>query len=180
MNKPVLLTYATRLGSTAEVASRIAEVLHQLHVPAELCNVHDVGRLDRYSAVIVGSAIRNGSWLPEAARFIGLHEWQLSHMPVACFTVCMTLHEDTPENRQTVQGYLEPLLQQYNHVHPVANGMFAGKVDYTWLSFVPRVMAHVGKIPQGDWRDWDAIEAWVREIVPLLGVNEPQPTSPKQ
>ena len=171
MNKPVLITYATRLGSTAEVAHRIAEVLHQRGVSVELCVISDVERLDHYSAVIIGSAIRAGKWLPEALRFLVAHEWQLSHLPVAYFTVCMTLHQDTVENRRIVASYHDPILHDIRDVHPVSIGMFAGKVDYAWLPFVTRVMAQVGNVPQGDWRNWDAIETWTRETIPLLNLE---------
>ena len=49
----------------------------------------------------------------------------------------MTLSQDTEEDRQKVVVFLDPVRQI---VKPIAEGFFAGKMDYDKLSFVDRLV----------------------------------------
>ncbi len=168
MPDTILVTYATRAGSTAGVAQRIADTLRRQGESVTLRPLAEVDELKGYKAVVLGSAIRDGKWLPEATQFVEGHREALSQRPTAYFEVCMTLHTDTPETRATVARYFEPLLKQFPEIAPVAKGMFAGKVDFSRLPFVTRTLFRLFRSPQGDWRDWKAIEAWSRDVLPLL------------
>jgi ABC-type molybdate transport system permease subunit len=48
--------------------------------------------------------------------------------------------------------------------------LFAGNLDPGKLSFLQRKMTEMVKSPKGDFRDWDAIAAWARELPGKLGV----------
>jgi menaquinone-dependent protoporphyrinogen oxidase len=48
--------------------------------------------------------------------------------------------------------------------------MFAGRLDPTKLSFIQRKMTEFVKSPMGDFRDWNAIAAWARELPKKMGV----------
>jgi menaquinone-dependent protoporphyrinogen oxidase len=67
----VLVAYATDHGSTRGVTDRIAGRLQLRGVGAEACAVADVQEISRYEAVVLGSAIHGGKWLPEARQFAG-------------------------------------------------------------------------------------------------------------
>lgn len=162
----ILVTYATKAGSTIQVAQEIARTIqsnngHQVDVRP----VESVRGLDGYDAAVVGSAIRAGKWLPEAQGFVEQHQAALNQMPVALFLVCLTLREDTQENRQTVAAYLDPVREL---VKPVDVGLFAGVMDFTKLSFFPKLIVKAMKAPQGDFRDWDAIRGWADAVAPQL------------
>ena len=162
----ILVAYATKAGSTAEVAAEIGRVIESKG--GCQVDVRPVGKLngvDGYDAVVIGSAIRAGKWLPEATKFVEKHRDALGRVPVALFTVCLTLSEDTEENRRTVAAYLDPVREV---VQPVEMGLFAGVMDYSKLPFILRLMMKAMKSPQGDFRDWEAITSWADNICPLL------------
>lgn len=161
----ILVTYATRAGSTAEVAESIAEVLRTTGATVDVLPIKAAPDLNDYEGVIVGSAIRMGHWLPEAVAFVKANRWILSYIPTAYFAVSAFLREDTPEMRQQVQGYLDPVCAM---LEPTSVGLFAGKIDYHKLSWFDRTIAKAGSVPEGDWRNWDAIRKWARELQPSL------------
>lgn len=164
MPEKILVAYATRSGATAEVAQHIGRVLSEAGAMVEVCPTKEVDDLQSYRAVILGSAIRAGRWLPEAIRFVERHATALSQLPVAYFVVCLTMKDDTPENRRIVKGYLDPVLQQVPQVQPLEIGLFAGALSYGQLPLVARLMAKAAKAPQGDFRDWSAVAAWAASI----------------
>src|SRR5258706_2356560 len=86
MNK-ILVTYATRAGSTFEVAVLVAEVLRTAGATVDVKYVRAVHELESYDAVVIGSAIRMGQWLPEAVEVGKAHRETFSHMPTAYFLV---------------------------------------------------------------------------------------------
>ena len=158
----ILIAYATKAGSTAEVAAEIGRVME--NKGGCQVDVHPVGKLEGvsgYDAVIIGSAIRAGKWLPEATKFVEKHRDALSRVPVAFFTVCLTLSEDTEENRRTVAAYLDPVREM---VQPVDVGLFAGVMDSSKLPFILRLMMKKMKASEGDFRDWEAIRAWASQV----------------
>ncbi|MCD6552992.1 MAG: flavodoxin domain-containing protein [Anaerolineae bacterium] len=162
----ILVAYATKAGSTAEVAAEIGRVIESKG--GCQVDVRPVGKLngvDGYDAVVIGSAIRAGKWLPEATKFVEKHRDALSQIPVALFTVCLTLKDDTEENRRTVAAYLDPVREV---VQPVEMGLFAGVMDYSNLPFILRLMMKAMKSPQGDFRDWEAIRTWAADLRPAL------------
>ncbi len=164
----ILIAYASRAGSTGEVAEAIGQVLCAGGVSVDVRLAKEVSDLGGYSAVVVGSAIRMGRWLPEAVRFVEQHQDALKTMPVAYFQVSGFLKEDTPERRQEAATYLAPVRAL---VTPVSEGLFAGKMDYSKLSFFDRTIARMVGSVEGDWRDWDAIRAWAEGLRPILLVN---------
>ncbi len=162
----VLVTYATRAGSTTEVADAIAQTLREAGVAVDVQPVDDVRDIQQYTRIILGTAIRAGRILPEAFRFAQRFRAELQAVPVAYFVVCLTMKEDTPEHRQTVQDYLEPLITVKE---PVSIGLFAGAMQHDHMGFFARFfMTHtqLGKeLGEGDWRDWDAIHDWALALV---------------
>jgi menaquinone-dependent protoporphyrinogen oxidase len=67
--KSILLTYATRFGSTQEVAETIAAVLRESNLEVDIRPMQEVKKLDGYDAVVLGAAIYNARWHPEAHQF---------------------------------------------------------------------------------------------------------------
>ncbi len=164
-NRPILVAYATRAGSTGEVAQAIGQALTEHGKEVQVCAVQDVTDLTPYRAVIVGSAIRAGSWLPEAVAFVKQHKSVLEKLPLVYFLVCATLREDTPKHHDEVLAYLKPVRAM---LEPLEVGLFAGKLDADHLPFLERMMVKVMRSPQGDWRDWTAIHDWAGEVAGRL------------
>lgn len=158
MNKQrVLVTYASKAGSTAEIAIRIGEVLAKRGLAVDVRPVDNAGDLTGYDSVILGSAIRTGQLLPEAMGFVEKNQAALRAKAFSAFIVCLTLEKDTAETRKTVSTYLDPLREL---VKPASEGMFAGVMNLSKLGWFERLMMAVMKSPVGDFRRWDQINAW--------------------
>lgn len=174
MSRKALVAYATRLGSTIEVAEAVGAVLCQADTFVDVRLAEDVTGLDEYAAVVMGGAIRDGKWLPEASHFLKRHYKALAIRPLALFVVCMTMAVDTPGNRQTVRGYIEPVLKELPDLKPVDIGLFAGEIDTARLGFFARRAARKLETPEGDFRDWDMIRNWAARISVLLLAAQPE------
>ena len=106
----ILITYATRTGSTEGVAKTIGETLSLMGETVDVIPMQDVKDLSAYKAVIAGSAIQAANWLPEAMDFVKDNREVLTQKPFAAFLVCMTLAmKKGEEYRPTVSGWLDPV-----------------------------------------------------------------------
>ncbi len=157
----VLVAYASKAGSTAEVAALIARNLADTGLAVDLRRTRSVRSVDGYRAVVVGSAIRAGHWLADASDFVKTHREALAARKTAFFTLCMTLQQDTPANREKVAGYLKPVRAVLD---PDWIEFFAGKMEYRRLAFGPRLIVKAMKVPEGDFRDWNAIGSWAGRL----------------
>jgi menaquinone-dependent protoporphyrinogen oxidase len=164
----LLIAYGSRCGSTGGVAESIGQVLSMAGAAVDVRLVKNVNDLSPYQAVVVGSAIRMGKWLPEVTKFVKAHQDKLSRVPTAYFVVCLTMKDDTVENRRKTLGYLEPVRKQFSQVKPVDIGLFAGAVDYKKLSFVYSLILKVMGAPEGDFRNWEVIRTWATGIRPAI------------
>lgn len=171
MNKKILVTYASRSGSTAEIAEAISKTLGEHGALVDLLPMQAVQSLSMYSAVVAGSPIRKSKWLPEALQFIQDHQAELAGIRVATFTVSITLAmSNGGQYRQAVRQWTAPILA---YVKPVSEGLFAGRLDFTKLpptldTLKMRLAAAFGIFPKDDRRDWNAIRAWAETLHPLL------------
>ena len=176
MNDKILVTYASRNGSTAGVAEAVGKTLAETGMQVDVLPMQEVVDLAPYRAVVAGSAIRSAQWLPEAMQFVQAHRAELARKPFAAFLVCMTLAMKNGDYRQQVAAWLDPvhaLVQPVSGGKPVPPGLFAGVLD---ISKVPslgdrlkfRLSVKMGVWSEGDHRDWNAIHAWAESLVPLL------------
>ena len=174
MNNKILVTYASRAGSTMEVAQAIGKTLGEERAQVDVIPMQDVKDLSPYRAVIVGSAIRKSKWLPEAIQFVRAHQETLRHKPLAMFTVCITLAMLNGEQyRSAVAGWTAPVRAL---VRPLSEGLFAGMLDFNklpinWDTLKLRATVAAGIFPRGDHRDWNAIRAWAESLKPMLGIS---------
>lgn len=172
MKRNILVAYASGSGSTGEVAEAIGAELRSKEVQVSVKSVKDVPSITEYHAIVLGSSIRAGRWLPEAIHFLETHRQKMEKMPVAYFTTCLTMVDDSMENRQIVMSYLEPVLELAPGIEPVGLGLFAGSLSPDMQSIVP------GGGPYGDFRDWDKIRAWARKLHTVLEEREVRPAAP--
>ena len=164
----ILVAYATKCGSTEEVAQAIGRVLANGGAEVDVMPVQKVKDLAPYSAVVLGTCIRMSKPIREVMFFARKHRRALNERPVALFSVGLGPRNKTPEGDQAAAEFIRPLEEI---VKPAKLGLFAGKVDHSKLGFPMRLIAKkddTGTLAEGDWRDWDAIEAWAQELAPEL------------
>ncbi len=171
MTSKILVTYASRFGATAGVAEAIGKTLAEHGAQVDVLPMKEVADLSAYQAVVAGSAINGGAWLPDAMQFIRAHQSELQRVPFAAFQVCMTLAMKNGEQyRGHVANWLEPVRAL---VRPVSEGLFAGALEIGKIpSFGDRLKFRLsvlfGVWKEGDHRDWKAISAWAESLYPLL------------
>ena len=165
MKEKTLIVYASRYGSTEDIAQRVGQVLGESGLSVDVQSVADIGSLDDYATVIVGGAIYSGQWDQELIDFVSMHENILRSTPAAMFIVAIRLRENTEEMRESVLGTVE---KQRLILDPLTVGFFAGKIDYSQLSPIVRLQIQKKSLPEGDFRDWNAIDDWANGLVELL------------
>ena len=62
----ILVAYATKHGSTAEIAEAIGADLRERGHAVDVTSAHDVHDVSTYDAVVVGSAVYLGHWQKDA------------------------------------------------------------------------------------------------------------------
>jgi menaquinone-dependent protoporphyrinogen oxidase len=161
----VLVTYASQGGSTAQIALAIGTVLLEAGCDIDVRPVRHVQRLDGYTAVVVGSAVYHGVWLPEAFKFLQHHRAALSTRPVWLF-------DSGPLDRSAEHT----LLPTPTGVADLARAIgvrghmtFGGRLGRSGLSLEERLLVLEGK--GGDYRNFDDIRAWADLI--LRGLAAP-------
>lgn len=164
--KSILLAYATRFGSTQEVAETIAASLRQAGFEVDMQLMQEVKTLTNYDAVVMGAAIYNAKWHADAHQFVSLHQEALVQRPVAIFTLGPLSRSEAAKRNSRRQLDME--LAKYPWLKPVAVEIFAGKYDPSkpGLSFFERFL------PARDYRNWDAIRLWANALPTKLQQNE--------
>jgi menaquinone-dependent protoporphyrinogen oxidase len=160
----VLVTTASKHGSTQQIAEAIAAELRAAGLEVDIARPQDVTALNGYGAVVLGSAIYMGKWLTEAAEFAGRFAPQLAAVPFWLFS-------SGPIGAEGPRPETEPVLPDTLAGAPFrAHRVFLGCLDSATLSFAERLAVKLVKAPQGDFRDWDAIHKWARDIAQSLAV----------
>ena len=158
----ILVAYASRHGSTEEVARTVAAVLREQELDVALRRAAEVDDVRGYDGVVVGGSIYMGRWHADARRFLRRHGAAMSRTTLAVFGMGpRTLDPDeVAESRKAVERALDG-------VDPARIGVFGGVIDPAKLGFP------LNRMPASDARDWDAIEAWAADFADLVRQNAP-------
>jgi len=159
----VLVTYATKHGSTRGIAEAIATTLADRGIPTEALAVDGVADVGRYDAVVLGSAVYMGRWLKEAIEFARRHREQLAARPLWLFS-------SGPLGTEVVDAEEQPkeLAELRQTLGPRDHRLFDGALTRDALGFGERMIIKAVKAPEGDFRDWDDIRAWAATIADEL------------
>jgi menaquinone-dependent protoporphyrinogen oxidase len=176
----VLLAHASIHGSSAEIAEYMAQLLNQNWMTTAVSHVDEITSLTPYDAVILGAPIHTGMWAKPMLRFLIKHQRTLQEKNVAAWLTCIRLLE-ADGLRHVQQEYVVPELQKFQKLAPI--GIFAGKLDINTVSPTERWIlnarydgARVVDHISGDFRNWNAIQAWTMQVVTALleeRVNHP-------
>jgi menaquinone-dependent protoporphyrinogen oxidase len=151
MTGPILVAYASRYGSTREVAESVAATLRERELRVEVLPAGEVRTLDPYSGVVLGGGIYIGRWHRDARGFVRHFRHELESMPVAVFG--MGPVDDSVKGRAGSEKQLERTLEKLP-IEPFSAQVFGGAVDPAKLRFPFNHMA------AADIRNWDEIRDW--------------------
>lgn len=162
----VLVVYASKSGCTTSVAERIAEQLSKAGATVDVAAAEKAGSAADYDAVVVGSGVRAGQWHQAARTWVAQNADALKTRPVAFYTCGMMITQGA-EKTDEVRAYTDALIAETG-VEPIDIGLFPGWFEPKEFSLPERTILKLMKTPQGDFRDWDAIDAWSERIAPVL------------
>jgi menaquinone-dependent protoporphyrinogen oxidase len=172
MKSRVLIAYATRAGSSGDVAQALAEVLGARGFAVDVRTIKSRPAVGGYQAAILGSAVRMGEWLPEAVSFAAEHQVELRRLPVALFTVHIL---NTGADLQSVTKRRAYAAGVRRLISPVGEAFFSGVVNPASLSMIDRLMVRAVKPPVGDLRDWERIRGWAGQVLAEALPHEKRP-----
>jgi menaquinone-dependent protoporphyrinogen oxidase len=157
----ILVAYASKNGSTAEIAEAIAEVLRQRGHPCDVLSVDALRSLGAYQAVVLGSAVYSGHWMKEAVHFLRSH--QFSELPLFIFSSGPIGDAKDDELREAypLPEVVQTLSQNLN-LRDVQ--VFHGKIDLRKLSLAELMLFKSVGAQTGDYRKWDRIKLWAHHI----------------
>lgn len=158
----ILVTAASKHGSTAEIATAIGRELRARGAETTVVDPEAVTDLDGYDAVVLGSAVYAGHWLEPAKTLAQRLGDEVASRPVWLFSsgpLGDPLRPD--EDPVDVAGIAETVRARGHRVFP-------GKLDRSNLSFGEKAIVMALRAPEGDFRDWDAVADWAAEITAAL------------
>jgi menaquinone-dependent protoporphyrinogen oxidase len=162
MSNRILVTYATKAGSTAEIAARIGEHLSSRGFDVDVINVKSKPDPKDYQTVLLGSCIRMGGWLPEMMDYIKANQFALNSTQAALFTVHMLNAGDDQTSKAARIAYMDKvraLLPATEEVY------FMGAMDFSKISMLDRFISKMVKAEESDQRNWDKIKDWSETLV---------------
>jgi menaquinone-dependent protoporphyrinogen oxidase len=163
----ILVAYATKKGTTKEIAEAIGKELQAGGHKADVLGMMSVSSLTGYNGVVIGGPMYMGRMVGDVGKFVRRHGEGLAKLPVAGFIVGLTpVSKDLAAlamMEKALHGALDPL-------KPVAEAMFAGRLDPAGLSWFQKFITKNVKSPVGDFRDWTAIAEWARAIPGKMGI----------
>jgi len=167
MTARILVAYASRKGSTAGIAQAIGKDLVSAGHTVDVIEMKTVTTVEGYNAVIIGAPVYMGKVEKDISKFVAKNRDRLASIPVAAFAVGIA---PVAPQVEPVEKVLDDLTKAVSPIQLIAATVFAGKLDPDKMSFIERSMTSLMKVRTGDFRDWNAIAAWARELPEKLNV----------
>ena len=163
----VLVTAASRHGSTTGIARAIGEELARHGLTAVVQSPEEVGSIEEYGAVILGSAVYGGHWLEPARELVTRSAAALTERPLWLFSSGPV---GDPSRKLVKSMGQDPvdLPRMLAVTHARGHQVFAGKLDGRNLGFAQRMSLRLFRGLEGDFRDWSAIREWAADIAGQL------------
>ena len=158
----VLVTVASRHDATAEIGEAIGRHLTDAGLEVEVLAAESVGAMGAYDAVVLGSSVYMGSWLPAATKLVDRFQIDLRERPVWLFSSGPIGSPAKPE------GDPAAAVQIARSVDAIGHRTFAGRLERDRLGLGEKLVSAAVRAPDGDFRDWEAVASWSREIVAEL------------
>lgn len=149
----VLVLYATKHGSTQQVAEAVATAAVASGADVQVMPIGSVRQpLVGWDLIVLGAPLYSGRWHRDAHRFLKRYRAELASVPVAVFGMG-PLHDDE-DAWQRSRAQLDRALAKRAWLVPVAVAVFGGADP-----------AGRNRVPRRDLRDWTEIRNWTRKTL---------------
>lgn len=164
----VLVAYASKNGSTEEIAHVIASELGRSGLDVDCREAGEVRSVEPYGALVLGSAVYAKRWRPSARRFVRRHRQDLPTRPWWVFS-SGPVGEPKPDDTGADE-WLEPprTIAKVERLGARSHVVFGGRVPAQPHNFVERAMAKNTPPEFADRRDWDEISRWAADVASQL------------
>jgi menaquinone-dependent protoporphyrinogen oxidase len=161
----VLIAVASRHGGTWGIGERVADVLRASGHEVDLVEPENAPDADGYDALVLGSAVYTGHWLPAAREFgervargdVPAHVW--------LFSSGLATQPAAAANSPHELASLVDDLRAQGH------RSFRGRLDVRALSFAERAIIAGARARAGDHRNFEVITRWAQEIAESLALQ---------
>lgn len=158
----VLVTAASKHGSTGEIAGAIAEVLGGRGLETVVTPPEEVDDIAAFDAAVLGSAVYAGRWMKPARELVERAADDLAARPVWLFSSGPIGEPPRPEEDPVDVAEIVESTSARDH------RVFAGRLERSRLGFGERAVVAALRAPDGDFRDWDEIRGWATAIADEL------------
>jgi len=159
----VLVGYASRFGSTRDIANRIGDALRTAGSDVDVRSVDEISDFAPYDAVVFGSGVYDGSWTTAATELMRGHAAVLARKPLWLFTVG-SFGDRHPIIGELIKKEPREIGEFEQTLHPRGYRVFAGVIDLDHWPAWGRLLFKAFGGHAGDNRRWPDIEAWAEEI----------------
>lgn len=154
----ILVVWASRHGATKEVAETVAEELRDAGIDVTLKEASKVDSIDEYGGLVLGSAVYMTQWEASMRRLLSKFKKQMLTKELWAFSVGLSgVQTGVPKDPVRVG----PVLLR---IQPRSYKTFAGRLQPRELSLRERSIARLGGAVEGDFRNWDEIRGWAKEV----------------
>lgn len=171
MSENILIAYATRYGSTKEVAEKIAQIFNHSGFEVDVLPCKKVETLESYQFIVIGAPYYIGSMLKDAKNFLLKNQDILSKKPVAFFALGPI--GDTEKEIKETQNQLDKELKQFPWFKPISTVMFGGKYNPEKLRLLDKFLtlppaSPLHNLAANDARNWEDIKDWAEKLIATL------------
>ena len=167
----ILISAASRHGSTSEMAEAIADALAKEGIETDVRRPEEVASVAAYDGIVLGSGVYAGRWLGPVKQLIERESATLATRPVWLFSSGPLGDPLKPEQDPEDVALLR------KRTHAIGHRTFAGKIDKRQLGIAEKAIFAVVRAPEGDFRPWPAIAEWASEIAATMRARASQLTN---
>lgn len=176
MSNSILVAYASKYGSTQQVAEAVTATLREHGLAVDLLPASQVRSVEVYRAVVLGAPLIMVHWHKDALHFLTQFQKALVKRPIAIFALG-PVTAGAEKEFTTAHEQLDKELAPFAWLRPIAVEIFGGKFDPSKLGFPLTLLPAVRNMPASDLRDWAAINRWADDLIVKFDSAAAQPTS---
>ena len=162
----ILVTYATKYGSTQEIAEAVALRLRERGLEVDLQPMKKVRTIAQYQGIVLGAPMYMFHIMKDLFQFLSRFRTVLVEKPTAVFS--LGPFNDVEKEWNEVRELFDKELARVPWLKPVAKEVFGGKFDPAALRFPFNLLPALKQIPASDIRDWTKIRNWTNELAAIF------------